>query len=98
VIAAASSYSFPLGFRERCVVPTREFGYPGSCKANFWTFVAAPIPRLTVSTRVPKFDFWEHAGMLTAVIERNLFGGTCVNIGCMPTKALVASAYAVHLA
>jgi pyruvate/2-oxoglutarate dehydrogenase complex dihydrolipoamide dehydrogenase (E3) component len=36
--------------------------------------------------------------MLTAVIERNLFGGTCVNIGCMPTKALVASAYAAHLA
>ena len=60
--------------------------------------MAAPIPRLTVSTRVPKFDFWEHAGMLTAVIERNLFGGTCVNIGCMPTKALVASAYAAHLA
>jgi pyruvate/2-oxoglutarate dehydrogenase complex dihydrolipoamide dehydrogenase (E3) component len=38
------------------------------------------------------------AGMSVAVIERNLFGGTCVNTGCMPTKTLVASAYAAHLA
>jgi pyruvate/2-oxoglutarate dehydrogenase complex dihydrolipoamide dehydrogenase (E3) component len=33
-----------------------------------------------------------------AVIERKFFGGTCVNTGCTPTKALVASAYAAHLA
>jgi pyruvate/2-oxoglutarate dehydrogenase complex dihydrolipoamide dehydrogenase (E3) component len=33
-----------------------------------------------------------------ALIERKLFGGTCVNTGCTPTKALVASAYAAHLA
>jgi len=32
------------------------------------------------------------AGMQVAIIERNLFGGTCVNTGCIPTKALVASA------
>jgi pyruvate/2-oxoglutarate dehydrogenase complex dihydrolipoamide dehydrogenase (E3) component len=38
------------------------------------------------------------AGMKVALIERNLFGGTCVNTGCMPTKTLVASAYAAHLA
>jgi pyruvate/2-oxoglutarate dehydrogenase complex dihydrolipoamide dehydrogenase (E3) component len=38
------------------------------------------------------------AGMKTALIERKLFGGTCVNTGCMPTKTLVASAYAAHLA
>ncbi|HSQ12007.1 MAG TPA: FAD-containing oxidoreductase [Candidatus Deferrimicrobium sp.] len=38
------------------------------------------------------------AGMKVAVIERNLFGGTCVNTGCSPTKTLVASAYAAHLA
>jgi pyruvate/2-oxoglutarate dehydrogenase complex dihydrolipoamide dehydrogenase (E3) component len=38
------------------------------------------------------------AGMTVAVIERHLFGGTCVNTGCMPTKTLVASAYAAHLA
>lgn len=33
------------------------------------------------------------AGMKVALIERKLFGGTCVNTGCMPTKTLVASAY-----
>ena len=38
------------------------------------------------------------AGMKIAFIERKLFGGTCVNTGCMPTKTLVASAYAAHLA
>ena len=38
------------------------------------------------------------AGMTVAMIERQLFGGTCVNTGCMPTKTLVASAYAAHLA
>lgn len=38
------------------------------------------------------------AGMKVAVIERRLFGGTCVNTGCIPTKTLVASAYAAHLA
>ena len=38
------------------------------------------------------------AGMRVAVIERNLFGGTCVNTGCIPTKTLVASARAAHVA
>jgi pyruvate/2-oxoglutarate dehydrogenase complex dihydrolipoamide dehydrogenase (E3) component len=38
------------------------------------------------------------AGMNVALIERKYFGGTCVNTGCMPTKTLVASAYAAHLA
>jgi pyruvate/2-oxoglutarate dehydrogenase complex dihydrolipoamide dehydrogenase (E3) component len=38
------------------------------------------------------------AGMRVAVVERALFGGTCVNTGCIPTKAMVASAYAAHLA
>ncbi|TJV07991.1 MAG: pyruvate/2-oxoglutarate dehydrogenase complex dihydrolipoamide dehydrogenase, partial [Mesorhizobium sp.] len=38
------------------------------------------------------------AGMSVALIERKLIGGTCVNTGCMPTKAMVASAYAAHLA
>ena len=37
------------------------------------------------------------AGRKVAIVERNLFGGTCVNTGCMPTKTLVASAYAAHL-
>ena len=38
------------------------------------------------------------AGMTVALVERHHLGGTCVNTGCMPTKALVASAYAAHLA
>ncbi|WP_309678471.1 FAD-containing oxidoreductase [Polaromonas sp.] len=38
------------------------------------------------------------ADMKLAVIERKLFGGTCVNTGCIPTKTLVASAYAAQLA
>lgn len=38
------------------------------------------------------------AGRTVAVIERNLVGGTCVNTGCRPTKTMVASAYAAHLA
>jgi pyruvate/2-oxoglutarate dehydrogenase complex dihydrolipoamide dehydrogenase (E3) component len=38
------------------------------------------------------------AGMKVAIVERKLFGGTCVNTGCIPTKTLVASAHAAHLA
>jgi pyruvate/2-oxoglutarate dehydrogenase complex dihydrolipoamide dehydrogenase (E3) component len=38
------------------------------------------------------------AGRRVAIVERKLFGGTCVNTGCTPTKTLVASAYAAHLA
>lgn len=38
------------------------------------------------------------AGMKTAIIERKKFGGTCVNTGCIPTKTLVASAHAAHIA
>ncbi|WP_332740509.1 FAD-containing oxidoreductase [Hydrogenophaga sp.] len=37
-------------------------------------------------------------GLRTAVIERHHFGGTCVNVGCVPTKTLVASARAVRQA
>lgn len=38
------------------------------------------------------------SGRKTAVIERHLFGGTCVNVGCTPTKTYVASARAAHVA
>ena len=38
------------------------------------------------------------AGLKVAIIERHLFGGTCVNTGCIPTKALVASAEVAHQA
>jgi len=37
-------------------------------------------------------------GLKTAVIERKLLGGTCVNTGCIPTKTLIASARAAHTA
>lgn len=37
-------------------------------------------------------------GLKTAIIERQRFGGTCVNNGCVPTKTLVASARAAHVA
>ena len=38
------------------------------------------------------------AGWRVAVVERKLFGGTCVNVGCIPTKTMVASARAAHVA
>jgi len=38
------------------------------------------------------------SGQKIAIIERGRFGGTCINTGCTPTKTLVASAYAVHVA
>lgn len=37
------------------------------------------------------------AGLSTAICERKLFGGTCVNVGCVPTKTLVASARVAHM-
>jgi pyruvate/2-oxoglutarate dehydrogenase complex dihydrolipoamide dehydrogenase (E3) component len=40
----------------------------------------------------------DREGLKTAVIERKLLGGTCVNNGCVPTKTLVASARAAHMA
>jgi pyruvate/2-oxoglutarate dehydrogenase complex dihydrolipoamide dehydrogenase (E3) component len=38
------------------------------------------------------------AGMQVAILERKWFGGTCINTGCTPTKTMVASAYAAHMA
>jgi len=38
------------------------------------------------------------AGMTVAIVERHLFGGTCVNTGCTPTKTLVASAEVIYQA
>jgi pyruvate/2-oxoglutarate dehydrogenase complex dihydrolipoamide dehydrogenase (E3) component len=38
------------------------------------------------------------AGRRTAIVERKLYGGTCVNVGCVPTKTLIASARAAHIA
>ena len=36
-------------------------------------------------------------GLATAVVEKDKLGGVCVNIGCIPTKALLHSAYALNL-
>jgi len=38
------------------------------------------------------------SGMKVAIVERDRFGGTCVNVGCIPTKTLVASARTAHVA
>ncbi len=38
------------------------------------------------------------AGQTVALIEKDKVGGTCVNVGCTPTKAMVANARAVHQA
>src|SRR5260370_7240230 len=38
------------------------------------------------------------AGMKVAIVERKVFGGTCVNTGCIPTKTMGASAYAARVA
>ncbi|MGQ0509670.1 MAG: FAD-containing oxidoreductase [Betaproteobacteria bacterium] len=40
----------------------------------------------------------DREGLKTALVERKLLGGTCVNVGCIPTKTLVASARALHMA
>jgi pyruvate/2-oxoglutarate dehydrogenase complex dihydrolipoamide dehydrogenase (E3) component len=37
-------------------------------------------------------------GRKTAIVERKLLGGTCVNVGCIPTKTLIASARVAHAA
>jgi pyruvate/2-oxoglutarate dehydrogenase complex dihydrolipoamide dehydrogenase (E3) component len=39
-----------------------------------------------------------NAGQNVALVERKYFGGTCVNTGCIPTKTLIASARAAHVA
>src|SRR5438046_2040313 len=38
------------------------------------------------------------AGRRTAIIEREHVGGTCINVGCTPTKTMVASARVAYLA
>src|SRR3990170_2755879 len=40
----------------------------------------------------------DREGLRTALIERKLLGGTCVNTGCIPTKTLIASARAARMA
>ncbi|MFQ5434037.1 MAG: FAD-dependent oxidoreductase, partial [Anaerolineae bacterium] len=38
------------------------------------------------------------AGKTVAIVEGGRFGGSCVNYGCTPTKTIVASARAAHMA
>src|SRR5215470_7372195 len=47
---------------------------------------------------VPLATRLAHAGKRVMVIERGELGGTCTNHGCTPTKTMIASARAVHLA
>ena len=64
----------------------------------------APCPSTTPSSSAPARPArrwrtaWRAPAMRVAIVERHRFGGTCVNTGCTPTKTLVASAYAAHLA
>src|SRR5918993_4461668 len=75
---------------------------PRSCTFDHWS--AAMTHRFDAiiigagQAGPPLADRLTRAGMTVAFIERKLFGGTCVNTGCTPTKTLVASAYAAHLA
>lgn len=46
----------------------------------------------------PLADRLSQSGLRVAVVERNLVGGTCVNVGCIPTKTLVGSARVAHAA
>ena len=52
----------------------------------------------TAQAGPPLAERFVAAGITVAIIERHKFGGTCVNTGCIPTKTLVASAYAAHVA
>ena len=47
---------------------------------------------------IPLAGRLSNAGQTVALVERDLLGGTCVNTGCTPTKAMVASAYAARMA
>jgi pyruvate/2-oxoglutarate dehydrogenase complex dihydrolipoamide dehydrogenase (E3) component len=46
----------------------------------------------------PLSTAFARAGRKTALIEREFVGGTCINVGCTPTKTMVASARVAHLA
>ena len=46
----------------------------------------------------PLAERFSQAGQRAAIVERKLLGGTCVNVGCIPTKTLVASARAAYMA
>src|ERR1700722_16406452 len=80
----------PLSDRQRCL---------GGCMAKANTLVASydAIVIGTGQAGPPLARRLATVGMTVAVIERAAFGGPCVNTGCIPTKTLVASAYAAHM-
>src|SRR5690349_7221688 len=47
---------------------------------------------------VPLATRFANAGKKVLLVERSELGGTCVNVGCTPTKTMVASARAAHVA
>src|SRR3546814_4651616 len=47
---------------------------------------------------LPLADRLTKAGMRVAIVERGRFGGNGVNTSCIPSKTLVASAYAARMA
>ena len=46
----------------------------------------------------PLAKAFSNAGKTTAMIERAALGGTCVNVGCTPTKTIIASGRVAYLA
>src|SRR5437667_7354810 len=78
-----------------CGRPCRDVGKPRQHKTLTASYDAIIIG--TGQAGPPLAHRLAAAGMNVAIIERKLFGGTCVNTGCTPTKALVASAYAAHM-
>jgi pyruvate/2-oxoglutarate dehydrogenase complex dihydrolipoamide dehydrogenase (E3) component len=72
-----------------------------TCPKSWATPMSVPYQAIIIGTGQagpPLAKRLTAAGMKVAIIERGLFGGTCVNTGCIPTKTMVASAYAAHLA
>src|SRR5205809_7414648 len=47
---------------------------------------------------VPLANRLAQAGRTVVLVERAQLGGTCVNVGCTPTKTMIASARAAHVA
>src|SRR5689334_20334845 len=76
---------------------------PAACSLNSWKVhrMATKFDAIVVGAGQagpPLANRLANSGMKVAFVERKLFGGTCVNTGCTPTKAMVASAYAAQLA
>jgi pyruvate/2-oxoglutarate dehydrogenase complex dihydrolipoamide dehydrogenase (E3) component len=77
--------------------------YPRLCREHYVIIHCMPTPydAIIIGTGQagpPLAIRLAKAGMKVAIVERKLFGGTCVNTGCIPTKTMVASAYAARMA